>query len=368
MFNFLRPVVGNSRDATASRPSAPRPDKPGRTDKPRLADKPRLGVLILSLLAGCGATAHAETFYEGKTIKILVGFAPGGGYDTYARLLARHLGRHVPGTPSVIVQNMPGAGSLKAVSYLDVGAPTDGTVITTFNPGLITQSVIAPETVGVDFRNFAWIGNVSEDIRVCFVWHTKAADARSGKELIFGATTPGTLGYIEARILNDYLNIPLRLVQGYPGSAEKRLAVENGELDGDCGGWVNIPPHWLAENKIQALVRFSKSHIAGLEAGTPYVGDLIRDHARRKTLDLLIAPEEIGRPFLASSSVPQKRLKMLRSAFDQTMVDPAFIADAARMNLTVTPMGGDAVQERLSEIYDATTDSVVEAKRISGQK
>src|SRR5258706_9761977 len=134
---------------------------------------------LLSTLAACaillfGGSAYSQdaaSFYSGKTVRIVVGFSAGGGYDQYARLLARHIGRHIPGTPSVIVQNMPGSASLKSVQYLDAGAPTDGTLITTFNPGLITQSITTPDKVPVKFSNYAWVGNISEDFRVCYTWN-----------------------------------------------------------------------------------------------------------------------------------------------------------------------------------------------------
>lgn len=329
-------------------------------------------IMTIGLLGSFGVSpgqADDASVYAGKTIRILVGFNPGGGYDTYARLLARHIGRHIPGKPAVIVQNMPGSGSLKAVKMLDMRAGNDGTTITIFNPGLITQSITAPKTVNVNFKNYAWLGSISEDIRVCFLWHArnvKALDDLAGqKPLMFGATTPGTLGYIEARIMKEYLHVPLKLVPGYPGSAEKRLAIENGELEGDCGGWVNTPPQWVADKKINVLVRYSKTILPGLDASMPYVGDLIHDPLRKKSVTLLGAPEEIGRPFIVSKQTPPERLKVLQTAFDETMKDEQFIADATRLRLTLSPMSGREVQARLADIYEVQPGVIEEAKRIS---
>jgi tripartite-type tricarboxylate transporter receptor subunit TctC len=337
--------------------------------------------LFRRLAAVCASTcacaiavtaAGAAEFYEGKTIRFVVGLSAGGGYDTYARLIAQHIGRHVPGNPSVIVQNMPGAGSLTAVKHLDAIAPTDGTVIVVFNAGLITQSIVAPKKVDVDFRNYGWLGSASEDIRVCYVWHSRKAkglkDLAGQKELTFGATTPGTLGYIEAQILNRYLGAPLRLVAGYRGSAEKRLAVESGELDGDCGGWVAIPTHWRTEAKVTAVVRFSRSLLPGMDASVPYVGDVVKDPLRLKALDLLLAAEDIGRPFIASKAVPADRMSVLRKAFEETLKDSALKADAERQQLTLSPMTGDQVQLRLGQLYASPKAVVAEARTTSGSK
>lgn len=338
----------------------------------------RLGAVSLTVAAfmvGGSVASHAAdvaTFYKGNTVKIIVGFSPGGGYDSYARLMARHIGKHIPGHPTIIVQNMPGSGSLKSVQYLDTRAEEDGTTITAFNPGLISESVTAPDKVNVDFRKYSWLGSTSEAVRICYTWHTRNAkhwqDLLGQKELVFGATTPGTLGFIEANIVKQYLNVPVRLVPGYPGSAEKRLAVEKGELQGDCGGWEDIPEHWRKEHKINVMVRFSKSLLPGMEDSIPYVGDLIKDPVKKKAFQLLISPEEIGRPLLLSKSVPADRLAALRAAFDATVKDPEFLADANKLRLSITPMSGKEVEKSLSDIYDVTPEVAAEARRIASGK
>ncbi len=317
------------------------------------------------------AAPEIDKFYEGRLINLVVGFNPGGGYDVYARLLARHMGRHIPGAPTVTVQNMPGAGSLKSVRFLNSSAGKDGTVISTFNPGLIVQSIVAPEKVNTDFQKFAWLGSVSEDIRMCFTWQTRKwqnlKDLQSQKEMQFGGTSPGTLGYIEARIIKEYLKIPLRLIVGYPGSAEKRIAIESGELEGDCGGWVNVPEEWIIGKKVKVIVRFSPSLIQGLDISMPYAGDLISGKLERSAFALLMAPEEIGRPFIMSSEVPPMRLASMRDAFQKTMADTEFLADAKRQRLTVTPMSAAQVDSRLMQVYKSQPEVVAEARRISGE-
>ena len=260
------------------------------------------------LLAAPAAAQDAATFYKGKTVRLVVGFTPGGGYDVYARALGRHFGRHIPGNPTVVVQNMPGAASLKSVQYLNAGAPADGTVITTFNPGLITQSLTAPDKVPVKFLDYAWIGNVSEDFRVCFTWNATGVrswqDFLAKNRLVFGNTGVGTSAYIDDRMLSDLFGAKLHAVMGYPGSADKRVAIERGELDGDCGSWTSLPEDWLRDGKITLLIRFSRKLAPGMPADLPYAGDLLTDLKKQQTLTLLTAGAVVGRPYLAPRAVP----------------------------------------------------------------
>src|SRR5262245_43812280 len=194
-----------------------------------------LALSALATTAWCIAGTAPSTaqdpaaFYRGKTMRIVVGFSSGGGYDVYARVLARHIGRYIPGNPTVVVQNMPGAASLKSVQFLTTGAPADGTLITTFNPGLITQSLTAPDKVGnVNFLDYAWVGKVSDDFRVCYTWN--GTGIKNFQELLarprvnFGNTGVGTSAYIDNRILSELFGVKLNMVKGYPGSADKRIA------------------------------------------------------------------------------------------------------------------------------------------------
>src|SRR5258705_2479736 len=263
-----------------------------------------IAALALCLLfAGPVAAQDPAAFYKGKTVRLVVGFSPGGGYDLYARSLARHYARHIPGNPIVVVQNMPGAASLKSVQYLSAGAPTDGTLITTFNPGLITQSLTAPEKVNVKFLDYAWVGNVSEDFRACFTWNGTGIrswqDFRSRSKVTFGNTGIGTSAYIDDRILSDLFGVKLKAVMGYPGSAEKRVAIERGELDGDCGSWTSLPDDWLRDSKITLLIRFSHMLAPGMPPTLAYAGDLLPDAKTKGIFNLLTAGALIGRPYIS---------------------------------------------------------------------
>lgn len=331
-----------------------------------------LGTGVAPILAV--GTAHADdvaAFYKGKIFRLLVGFSSGGGYDVYARLLGRFLPRYIPGAPSVIVENMPGAGSLKAANYLDTAGPVDGTVMTTFNTGLITESLTDPKRVPVDFRQMTWIGNASEDVRVCYAWG--ATGIRNWEDLLardnvnFGATTPGTAGYIESSLLRDLFGVKLKQVQGYAGSNDKRLAVERGELDGDCGGFTSLPADWMRNHKINIFVRLSQTPLPGLDMGIPYAGDLLKNPRDRQIFDFLIAPEKLGRLYVMSARAPADRVAAMRAAFDATVADPDFLKEAARMMLLITPMTGDEVAKRVAELYATPTETVVRAKALMGK-
>lgn len=338
-----------------------------------------LGLLKRFLAVGLAALplcAHAaeRPFYAGKTLNLFVGEPPGGGSDAYARLLARHLARHIPGAPSIVVQNMPGAGTLKAVMYLNTTAPTDGTAIATFSSALIGQAVTMPARVNVDFRKFTWIGNISEDVRVCYVWAASGVKnwqdmiVRSRtREIFMGATAPGTAGNADTSMLQNLFGVKIRQVQGYAGSADKRLAVERREIDGDCGGWIAVPEEWLAGKKINVVVRLSPTLVPGMDARVPFGGDLVKDARERQLYDFLIAPERLGRLYMLSGKVPADRMAILRAAFDATVADPAFRAEAARMRLLVTPMNGAEVTKQVAALYATPADLIARAGKILGQ-
>ena len=328
-----------------------------------------VSVFLISLINP--ATAQdVESFYRGKQVRIIVGFSSGGGYDQYGRLLARHISKHIPGVPNVVVQNMPGAASLKSLQYLDAGAPPDGATIVTFNPGLILGSLTAPQKTPVDFRNFSWIGNISEDVRVCFTWHARGM--RDWKtflardNVVFGNTGVGTSAYLDDRMLLMLFGVKLKMVQGYPGSADKKIAIESGELDGDCGSWTSLPLEWLREKKIDIHVRFSKNIPPDMPQDIPWAQDFLDSETKKQTFRLLVSGAEIGRPFLVSKSVPADRVNALRAAFDATMKDPEFLADAEKQRLLIGPDNGAAVAKRIADIYASSPEVIARARDIAG--
>ena len=333
----------------------------------------RGGAAALVVLASATLSApeaDAQTpYYQGKTVRLVVGFTPGGGYDTYARLLARHFGNHILGKPNVIVENMPGAGSLTAVRWLDGPAPKDGTALAVYNPGLITQSLLEPEKMGnLKFTDFAWVGNIARDQRVCYVWHTKAVkdfDEFRKKSWVFGTTGVGAANWINQRTLQRVFNIDLKIITGFPGSPEQRLAIERGELDGDCGSWTSIPEDHRANKLVRPVVKLSKELPPDAPKDVPWANDLAANDEDRAVLNVINGAGEIGRPYMLSKQVPAAQVAIMRKAFDDTMKDKAFLGDAAKLQLPVDPMTADEVMDLLKLIYNAPPAALRRAKSVT---
>ena len=319
------------------------------------------------LASGEGRAADAD-FYKGNTVTIIVGFAPGGGNDLYARLLARHIGKHIPGNPTVIVQNMPGAGSLTAVKHLDGNAPQDGTVITTFQSGTITESVVAPEKSGVNFRNYAWVGVANGEVRVCYGFGPNAVkswdDLMSRKEFVLGTSAKGNAAYINGATMRQVFGAPVKQVLGYPGANDQRLAIERGELDGSCGSYTSIPDDWIRDKKAHVFVRFSETRPAEIPESATFIGNYAKTNEQKQLLTLLSATDELGRTFIMSKAVPAARIKIIQQAFDATMKDKDFLAEAGKQQLPISPLTGDQVEKMVSAMLSASPKVIADAKSI----
>jgi tripartite-type tricarboxylate transporter receptor subunit TctC len=323
----------------------------------------RVALLALAIAAVTPAFAQ-DSFYKGRTVTIVVGYSAGGGYDQYARLVARHLGSHIPGTPTVIVQNMPGAASMTSVRYLDATAPKDGTLITTFDPGLILESFGEPSKP--QFADYQWIGTLLRDIRICY------ASVASGvktwdqmmkrKEFLIGNTARGSNAYVNGAILRNVFHAPLRQISGYPGSNEQRLALERGELEGNCGSWTAIPQDWIVNHKIDALVRFSPNRPVDMPESVPFVNDLATTPEQKAILDILNASGELGRPFIVGKQVPADRVKVLRAALEAVLKDEQFLAEAAKQNLLLDPVSGEEAEKIIATMYAASPELVKKVK------
>jgi tripartite-type tricarboxylate transporter receptor subunit TctC len=323
-------------------------------------------VVIAGISSALGQSV--EQFYRDQQLRMIVGFGPGGGYDAYTRVLARYIGRHIPGNPRVIVQNMPGAASLKSVQYLDTGAPRDGTVIAAFNSGLLTESVINPERIQLKFSDVAWLGSISRDLRVCYAWGETGmanfAGLKNRTRFNTGAAALGTASAMNMAVLKNMLGIAVHFVAGYRGSGEVRIAIERRELDGDCGTWASLPPNWISGRKVNPLVRFASVPVPGIAADVPFVGDLLANQADRTVLDVLLAPDAVGRPYVVSRQIPADRLAALRAAFDITMRDKEFLAEAEKLELPVIPMSGTEAEAIVAGIYDLPPALVARARAI----
>ena len=328
-----------------------------------------LGLLLTAVAALTASDARAQgNFYQGKTVTIIVGFTPGGGYDLYARALARHIGRHIPGNPNIIVQNLPSAGSLTAVRTLDTTAQKDGTVMTTFNPGLITESIIDPAKYETKFTEYAWVGSITQDVRVCYAWATTNIktwdDMMKRKEFILGATGKGSGNYVNGAVLREIFGAPVRQILGFPGSAEMKLALERGELDGDCGSWNSIPPDMIRDKKVNTFVRFSSSRPDDLPDTVPYIGNFATSQEQRDVLSVIAGADEVGQPYIMSKQVPAERLQIIRAAFFDTAKDKDFLADADKQHLPVNPATGEAVTQTIQKMMAASPAAIARVKKV----
>jgi tripartite-type tricarboxylate transporter receptor subunit TctC len=321
--------------------------------------------VVLAMAASAGACRNAvaqdSSFYAGKTVTLVVGYSAGGGYDQYARLLARHFGRHIPGNPNVLVQNMPGAASFTAVRSLSAAAK-DGTAITMFDPGLILESLSTPERFGVKFADYQWLGGMSREVTICYAWHATGIktwdDMMKRKEFLVGLTAKGSAVYANGAALRRIFNAPVRQIPGYPGSNEQRLAVERGELEGACASWSAIPQEWIAAGKINVLARFAPQRPADMPASAPYVNDLATTQVQKDVLDVLNAPGQLGRPIIAAKEVPRARMQVLISAFAKTLKDPALLAEAQKQSLPIELFSAAESEKIIAKIYSASPDLV----------
>jgi tripartite-type tricarboxylate transporter receptor subunit TctC len=324
--------------------------------------------LALAGLIIAPSFARADDFYKGKTFTIVVGFSPGGGYDSNARAVARYLAAHIPGHPNVIVQNMPGAGSLTSVRYLDVSAPKDGTVMTVFNPGLVTQSIVAPEKVQLDFRKYGWIGVVTPDFRVCYGYGPNGVkswdDMMHRKEFVLGSTARGSGNYINGATLREVFHAPIKQILGFPGSADQRLAIERGELDGDCGSYSSIPIEWIRDGAAHPFVRFTEQRPPEIPESAVSIGTFAKSEEQKQILDVLDASDEVGRPFIMSKQVPADRVAIIRKAFNATMQDKDFLADMEKQQFPVNPLTGEDAEAIVGKMMNAPPAIVAKAKAI----
>jgi tripartite-type tricarboxylate transporter receptor subunit TctC len=340
------------------------------TGSPPSRGRGGIGLRLTAILVTAAVASHApaqDNFYAGKTVTIVVGYSAGGGYDIYARALARHYGRYIPGNPKVIVQNMPGAASMTSVRHLDATAPKDGTVITTFDPGLITQVLTSDKPV-VNFADFQWIGTLLRDIRICYAWGATGiksfGDMMQRKQFMIGTTAKGSNAYVNGAILRNVFKAPVRQISGYPGSNEQRLALERGELEGNCGSWTAMPQDWLVNKKINPLLRFSAKRPVDMPPDVPYVIDLATTSEQKAVIDILNSPGELGRPFIVAKQVPHARVAILRAALRATLKDEAFLADMKKQSLLLDPVEGEEAEKVTAQIYAAPPDLIRKAKEV----
>jgi tripartite-type tricarboxylate transporter receptor subunit TctC len=329
-----------------------------------------IALALASAIHPAPAADPVAEFYTGRTINILVGFTTGGGYDLYARTLARYMGVHIPGRPAFVVQNMPGAGSLKAVNYLYAVAPHDGTVMATFARGMVIDPLLDHnDAAKFDAPKFGWIGSISDEVSVCaFLAATGIRTWRDmlSKPSVIGSTGPGADSDIYPAMLRNLFHMPFKIVAGYPGASEVNLALERHEVDGRCGwSWGSLVSRTKAlydSGQISIVLQIGLRRLDELP-DVPLVTDIAPDRDTKAAIRLLVARQRMARPYAAPPRVPAERLAALRAAFEETMRDPGFLSDAERLGLEVNPVTGAAVEALINEIYAAPPAVVTLARQ-----
>jgi len=323
-----------------------------------------LSTCAAALMLGSAQPGKAQDTID-RPVTIYVAGTAGGGIDLYARLVARHMGRHIPGKPTVTVQVMPGAGGIRAANYLAEQAPRDGTAITTFANGPILEPLIGARNPGYDMSSFTWIGAITKDIGLCISWGPtpfKTIDDVKTQQMIVAGTGAGSETDTWPIVLNDVLGTKFKLVTGYVGSQETILAIERGEAHGRCvfsqSALKIAKPDWLRDKKINVLVLTALENSAEFP-GVPAVVDLVTKQEDRQLLELMVGPSAMARPFAAPPGMGADKAALLRRAFDATMQDGEFRAEAARMKADLAPTTGEDVQKLVARIY-ATPRPVVE--------
>jgi tripartite-type tricarboxylate transporter receptor subunit TctC len=335
--------------------------------KPALVMRRVLCVAVTLLFAASVAAAdNVEGFYKGLNMPLIIGYSAGGGYDVYARLLARYFGKHVPGNPNIVPQQMEGAGSLRSANYIFTAAPKNGSVIGTFSRSMGISPLL--DKANFDSRKFTWLGSITDDNTVCLTWNTSPiktwADFIS-KPSKFGGEGPGADPDIWAQTYKNVLGAKDQLVSGYPGTNDIVLAMQRGEVDGLCGiSWSTIiaaHPDWMPNHLVNILVQAPISKADEIP-NVPYAIDLATTPEQHQILKVLMASQGMARPFVAPPDIPEDRKAALIAAFDATMTDPEFLAEAKKHVLDVRPVSGAAIDKILAEVY--TTPKDVLAKTV----
>ena len=334
----------------------------------------RLPIFALSAtLASFGSVLPANAqdaadFYRGKTINLVAGFNPGGGADTYARLIARHLGRHIPGGPTVIVRNMQGAGSVVAANHVYNVSPKDGSELGLFAGNITIDPLMGSTQQKYDARKFNWIGAPSSDSNVCLASPAapfKSLDDVLSREMITG--TSGTSTYDFPVVLNNVLGAKFKLVKGYAGSAALRLAMERGEIEGFCGvSYSSLRAAGLADGKATIIVQIGLAKSPHMP-GVPFVFDYAKSEQDRQIFRLVFGWLDLERPIAAPPGVPAERVQALRDGFDAAMKDPALLADAEKVNVDIAPMTGRAIARFVDEAYQTPPEVAAKAAQMLGR-
>ena len=326
-----------------------------------------------AFVAGPAVADDVAEFYKGRQVDMLIGSGAGGGYDTYSRVLAQHMGRHIPGSPNIVPKNMPGGASIKAANYMYNVAPKDGSVFAAVFNTLPFAPVVGKKGPKFDIHKFAWIGSIGKHQNICATWHaskTKTLEDAMTRETIVSATGATGNAAVFPTIFNKALGTRFKVVLGYKASGA-RMAVTRGEADGICGmsyqTLLSSNPTWFTEKKINIIAQIGLKPHPDMK-GVPMVLDLIKDKANRDLMTFLMLPQEMGRPYTAAPGLPKARIAALRAAFAATMTDPKFLDDARRTRLVVEPIGPEEMTALVRQLADMPKPTIDAARNILVKK
>ena len=331
-------------------------------------------VIALTFVAGCAAAlpikaSPVEDFYKGRQVAMIIGFNAGGGYDIYGRLVARHITRHMPGNPGIVIRNMPGGGSLIAANHLYNVASKDGSEVGLFAGSVATDPLIGGTPAKYNARKFVWLGSAFSDTTVCVSWHAtsfKTMDDLFKREMITGSVGNSTTLIVPVA-MNSVLGTKLKIVKGYQGSGGLKVAMERGEIEGFCGASLDSiqssSPDWLTEHKINVLAQMTFQKTSEVP-NVPSMMDYAKTDDDKKVLELIFSWMLMGRPLAAPPAIPQDRAAALRTAFDDTMKDAAFVAEAKKLGITVDPVTGRDMDDFLQKIYQSPQPLIKRAAEI----
>jgi tripartite-type tricarboxylate transporter receptor subunit TctC len=321
--------------------------------------------VVLALAPISAQAAGVEDFYKGKTVSLIIGYSVGGGYDLYGRLLARHMAKYIPGRPTIVPQNLTGAGSLRAASFLYSAAPKDGSVFGTFGRTIATNPLLMPTGAPFDATKLTWLGSITNEVSTCVTWHTspvKTWQDSLEKPINMGGEGTGADPDVYALLYKNVFGAKWKLVTGYHGTNDTMLAMERGEVDGLCGvSWSTLKSlhmQWLNDKKVNVIIQAALKKQPEL-ADVPLASELTKDPEQLQILKLLLTTQEMARPFAAPPDIPADRKAALVTAFGKTMQDPEFLAEAQKLSMDVNPLDAKTMDQLLAELY-ATPKSVLE--------
>ena len=339
---------------------------------PNMTRTAELLAAIASAALSAGPAAAAD-HYAGKTIELVVGGDAGGGYDIYARAVARHLAGRIPGNPTIVVKNMPGAGSTRAGIYISTIAPKDGTSIGALMPGAIIGPLLDDKpNLQFDPTKVLYVGTADSGVRVCATYGSskiKTFEDAQKQKTVLGASSAGGATRDYAYMHNHTAGTKFEVVSGYKGTVDVALAMERGEVDGMCGwDWSSVKSQksdWVSEKKVNVLVQVSLEPLEELtERGVPHIWKFVPKEDDRKVAELVVSQQVFQRSYIAPPQTPAEVLGILRTAFDATMKDPAFLTDAEKMKISITPLAGGKVQDLIGRLYSTPREFVERAKLV----